>query len=252
MAVSASLLAFGNTTANQSAYSTASVSPAADRVLLLGVNYAITNQANPPQPSSISGLGLTWNHITTILGGGTTSRAISLYRAQTGGSPPTPGTVTMNFAGTQDAAGWAVIECSGAALGNNGASAAGTVDTLATPGSTVNLSLGAGSDGSVTLVFANENTGTPYTGTGVELNGSTVNTPTVQWTVRYSSTGISSWSITTGNSTQKAAIGIRVLPASEAAGGYTLAEWDGNQLVPLTVAEWDGSQIVELDIERHS
>lgn len=252
MSLSASLLTFDNTTVNQASYASASVEPGANSVLLLGVSYAIESVATPPPPSSISGLGLTWEHIGTEVGSGTTGRGISLYRAQTAASPPAPGSMTIDFAGTQDNAGWALVELTGARLGNNGAEAVGLVDTDTTDGATLNFDLGSTNSNTVTLVFANSNSSVAYSGTGTELGASTVINPTVQWAVRYSAAGEGTWSITTGTLTRKAGIGVRVLGQPVAEGGYTLAEWDGSQLVPLTVAEWDGDSLVPLDIERHT
>lgn len=210
----ASLLTFGITTSNQSSYTTASVAPGANRVLLLAVSHSINSNTNPPPPSSVTGLGLTWEYITTERGGGTTSRALSLYRAQTGSNPPTPGTITINHASTQNSGGWSLVELSGAALGNNGADAIGTVDTGRTDAATINLDLGSSVNGSVTLVFANSNSnGVPITGTGTELAADEIISPTIVWSVRYSAIGEGAWVTTTGDgtTTQKAAIGVRIL-----------------------------------------
>src|SRR5690606_38122990 len=127
------------TTDNQASYATAAIEPVASSVLLLGVTYAIESVAIPPQPSSISGLGLTWEHVVTEVGSGTTGRSISIYRAQTAASPPSSGSITIDFAGSQDNAGWALVELTGAKLGNNGADAVGLLDTDATDGTTLNF-----------------------------------------------------------------------------------------------------------------
>ena len=75
---------------------TASVSPAANRMLTL----AIRQEDDAFQaPSSVSGLGLTWNLVGTTTGG---SMRITVYNAVTGGSAPTPGAVTVNWGATQN------------------------------------------------------------------------------------------------------------------------------------------------------
>lgn len=215
----ASLLTYDTSQADSTSYVTSSVSPGAEKVLLLAVSSSILNETNPPAPSSISGLGMTWTLVESMIGGGgATVRRVSLYRAQTGSSAPTPGTITINFPITQEVAGWALAEFSNAKLGNNGADAIGVADTDETSGATLNFDLGASVPGSVTMVFAasNNNISQFISSSATEMfQETTLNAPVLKWTGWYSPIGESNIILdTSGNPTRKVGVGVRILPGN--------------------------------------
>jgi hypothetical protein len=133
-------------------YTTASVAPAANRLLLLCVSSFILF-GNPNTPT-VSGLGLTWTQIRSnafLFGQVETS----LFAALTGGSAPTPGTLSISYGGqTQGNGTWALVEVSGCDLTSIGAavrqSNAGE-GTSTTPATTL-AAFGASGNGAVCFV----------------------------------------------------------------------------------------------------
>lgn len=113
-------------------YITASISPAANKLILLTVWTFATTASTPFfDPTSVTGNGLTW----TLVAGqdhfpddpnfpttGMHSR-VSVYRAV--GSSPTTGAITIAYTGTQpDGCAWSVTQFTGADVtGTNGANA---------------------------------------------------------------------------------------------------------------------------------
>ena len=135
------LTAGGSNTAATS-YTTASITPSANALVLASVY----NNADPlvPNTPTLTGNGLTWVEVVTRLDGVTNTR-ITLFRAM--GSAPSAGAVTIDMAGQSQANGstWIVTEFSGAdTSGTNGSAAviqgagAGCVF-----GSTLTVTLGA-------------------------------------------------------------------------------------------------------------
>lgn len=103
-------------------YSTASVTPSANKLQLLAV--ATRHGSATPNTPTASGNSLTWvaidnSHFDTS----GSQRKITLFRAM--GSSPTSGAITIDFAGqTQTGAVWALIEVTGMdTSGTNGSGA---------------------------------------------------------------------------------------------------------------------------------
>ena len=108
------LLTSGQSETNTTVYSTASVSPNADRVLLAIVHGLRLSVAANSAPTC-AGLGLTWTEVATKsfshgVGGPDRSR-MSIFRAT--GPGPTTGAVTFTFPETQARATFAVLELRG-------------------------------------------------------------------------------------------------------------------------------------------
>lgn len=104
---------------DQSAYVTASVTPAADTVVFLGVVTQITS-GTPNTPTATGGGVATWEVVADILQG---QRRLTVLRAAAGSSP-TSGAITIDYAGqTQTACGWHVIQAADVETGSNGADA---------------------------------------------------------------------------------------------------------------------------------
>jgi hypothetical protein len=106
--------------ADQDSYTTASISPTASRLLLLGVvNFVASGTAAIP---TVTGGGVgTWTEVVTGVSASGTRR-LTLFRAATGGSP-TSGTLVIDFAtATQISCHWGVVEVADCTLtGTNGA-----------------------------------------------------------------------------------------------------------------------------------
>lgn len=119
-------LSNGNLTTGSSAvdgtvYTTDSITPAADALLLL----TIESRAAAVQPTiaSVSGNGLTWVEIDHVDNDNSGSRrTIHLYRAM--GASPSAGAVTITFNDTQTACTWTIDQITGAdTSGTNGSGA---------------------------------------------------------------------------------------------------------------------------------
>lgn len=121
MAIAVNPLTGNSSLTDASSYATASVSPAANRLVLIAV-YSRVSSGTPNTPS-ISGNGLTWENIATVVAGTLTNRKISLFRAMS--ASPSSGAITIDFAGqTQTECNWSVCEFSGVdKSGSNGSGA---------------------------------------------------------------------------------------------------------------------------------
>lgn len=120
MAVTQSPLTSGANTTNQNSYVTASISPGANRLVLVTVlNFGTGSSPNTP---TLSGNGLTYQLIDTQLYQSNFIR-LSLFRSM--GASPSSGAITIDFAGqSQDSCHWAVSEFSGvSATGTHGSGA---------------------------------------------------------------------------------------------------------------------------------
>lgn len=156
--VGISNLTSGADTDGGSSSTTASISPASNALILLAVDQRTGITADPNQPT-ISGNGLAWVLIGTIVYDSTSSsrKRVSLFRAM--GASPSSGTVTIDFGGqantdvhwvidqftnvdTSGANGSGAIVQSATNEDESGSASSLTV-TLATLASTRNISYGA-------------------------------------------------------------------------------------------------------------
>jgi hypothetical protein len=105
--------------ADQSVYTTDSISPTANRLLFLAVTqkHASSDQAAP----TITGGGVaTWTQVGTV---NSTRRRLSVFRALTGSSPGS-GQITITLPATMGSVGWHVVEVADCLLtGTNGSDA---------------------------------------------------------------------------------------------------------------------------------
>lgn len=115
-------LTTGSSTSNQLVYSTASAAPAANQVIYAAV-LATTGSGTPSLPT-LTGWGLTWDLVRQAPSP-TAIRTLFWFRAATGGTAPTPGTLTFTFTGTNlTGAMWSVYAAAGADMsGTNGSGA---------------------------------------------------------------------------------------------------------------------------------
>lgn len=124
MAVSCSNLLANGSTTGATSYTTASVSPGANHLLLLQVK-SRTNITATPNTPTVTGLGLTWVQIGLPLDiddTGSSRERMTLWRAM---GTPTSGALTFDFAGqSQTHCEWLLDELSGTdTSGTNGSGA---------------------------------------------------------------------------------------------------------------------------------
>jgi len=139
MPVTTTLLTSAYNTADQTSYTTASISPSAGVPILLFVS---SRQASAVPPTSVSGCSLTWEQTANVGGG---SHNISLYHAS---GTPTTGAITIDYgAATQTGGAWSIVELENSDPGSNGASAIIQSNAVSGSGvSSIGVSLAAFAD----------------------------------------------------------------------------------------------------------
>lgn len=110
-ATGGTVLTASSSTANATSRVTASISPTADRLLILDVTSMGFDTTDRKPPDSVSGLSLTWTKIDDIDAGASPEYTnVSSWKAYTGSSPGS-GAVTMSFgSNTQDTTIWCITE----------------------------------------------------------------------------------------------------------------------------------------------
>jgi hypothetical protein len=192
VAITASLLTEGGSTVDGSSYVTASVTPTANRLVLLflGIGDAAAGGADEA-PSSVTGNGLTWVQIAFDQRS-TSSQAHAVFRAL--GASPTAGAITVNFTNPQDALTWHVIEVAGIdTSGTNGSGAVAEVVTSeGTSSGSIALTGVTAGNASIGGVQMNSSTAGNFTGFGTWTQVGTtqaVATPSLGSAVGFDSTG---------------------------------------------------------------
>lgn len=156
-AVSCSVLTQGQDATNATNYTTASVTPAANKLILLitaqSRNTATACTSN--DISSVTGNSLTWVAVNKqcFSDAGAPTYTVEIWRTM--GASPSTGTINFDVsASTQINAAWAVVECSGTdTSGTNGSGAiVQSAINLVEPGTSLTVTLGAfGSANNATL-----------------------------------------------------------------------------------------------------
>jgi hypothetical protein len=116
MAIAAHSLTSGSETDDLDEYTTASISPTGNRLILAAIRTTYLAPDTNPGTPSLSGNGLTWAEIHTIIfntGSGQTRQRVSLFRAL--GASPSAGVVTIDYGNGNDqgSVGWSIVEFSG-------------------------------------------------------------------------------------------------------------------------------------------
>lgn len=203
------LLVSGSST-DASSYTTASIAPSANAVLLLFVsNGAATTAATP---TSLTGtLGLTWTQFQTQFTITSNQMKGTWYWAATNSSPPT-GTIIINFGATQSSAQWHVTQILGADR-TNPVVQSNSFQTASTdnPG----ITLAALQSGSITLGAYVSNITTahaPGTGYTTISDSPSSTTPTIISSIEYKNPGATlvDWTLTSNVNKVIFAVEIRV------------------------------------------
>lgn len=111
---------FGDT--DGTVFTTASITPTGNRLILIAVMSA--DNATPPIPDSVVGNGITYTRITGVLydDTGASRRRMDLYRGMT--ASPSTGTIVITYPSAIDASMWVISEFSGVdTSGTNGSGA---------------------------------------------------------------------------------------------------------------------------------
>lgn len=155
-AVSCSVLTQDKSTTNAASYSTASVTPSANTLVLLAtVATRNSTVCSDNDITSVTGNGLTWANINRqcFSNAGAPVQTVELWRTM--GASPSSSTVDFGFGGaSQLNAAWAVIECTGVDTGGTNGSGAIVQNAinLTEPGTGLTVTLGAfGDAGNATL-----------------------------------------------------------------------------------------------------
>lgn len=199
MAIAATNIETSFSAASASSYATGSFTPVRERLYLLWVHS--DNTAAGSTNPTVSGAGLTWVQVDTLVFAVNAQRRISLFRAR--GPAPSTGALTIDFAGnSQDRIGISLIELTGADItGPNGAGAIvqDITGSLASNNTSMTLTLAnaikagnatAGGIGLTTLGAAAITHGSGYTEMGqagdaaqtIESQFKAAGTTTVDWT----------------------------------------------------------------------
>lgn len=149
MAIAVTGLTSGSNNAAVTTYTTASVTPTANRLQLLAVANAWSGSARTPGAiTSVTGNGLTWVYVGSagvgFSSGSTYLGQISLYRAM--GASPTTGAITITLPASGASCAWSLVEVDG--VDTTGTSGSGAVVQSAsnqnnTTGSTLTVTLGS-------------------------------------------------------------------------------------------------------------
>ena len=120
--ISATNLTSGTSATDATSYATASITPTANRLVLLAVTSHIAGGVSPVEPTA-TGNGLTWVSISTNVTWNCNLRRMTLFRAM--GDAPTTGAITISFGSeTQLFSTWSVVEFSNVdTSGTNGSGA---------------------------------------------------------------------------------------------------------------------------------
>lgn len=189
--ITATLLTSGSTSTDGTSAATASVTPGANKLILLFV--ATSDGTDPTEaPSSVTGNGLTWvqvNHIENEGG----FRGLTVLRAM--GSSPSAGAITINYAATKTGFIWDVIEIANVdTSGTNGSGAVVQNDTQQTIGDTTSITSTLGAFASVNNatiggVQMNSTSSAVTPGSGfTELSDDGVATPSTQLQTEFKDT----------------------------------------------------------------
>jgi len=222
----------GNTDGTGAPYSTASVTPTANRLYLLSFTVRNTT-ASIADPSSVTGMGLTWVQVSRLrYDAASAFRDAFVYRAL--GASPTSGAISINFASAQTSCSWSVDEFDSIdTSGTNGSGAivqttsstttVGTgpttnTTTLAAFSSVNNATFGAGFISDTPALYGTATVASGYTQLGKSEPTTNGNATLTQWRADNSTSVGNS---TTNNSAERGIIGIELKMAATISAALT-------------------------------
>ena len=105
MVVNPTVLTTGGSNSDASSYETASISPSANRVVLVCV--ASNDSSGGPDTPTVSGADMTWTQVATEVYTASLRR-VTIFRGVD--STPSSGALTISFGSTQNDCHWTVIQ----------------------------------------------------------------------------------------------------------------------------------------------
>lgn len=158
MAITATILSTSGDNVDRTSYTTGSITPTANKLVLV---WAYSIMASAPSSPTITGNGLTWVNIGSVLDSASLRR-ITLFRAM--GASPTTGALTIDFAGqTQTGLGWSIVQYDG--IDTSGANGSGSIVQTIT-----GASAGNATSLTVTLSAFSSTSNATVGGFGIPLN----------------------------------------------------------------------------------
>lgn len=250
MALAASNLTSTWDNVDRTSYSTASISPAANSLLIV---YVFVSAASVAGSGVVAGLGLTWNLVNSRLDGG---RSQAVHWAQCGASPGS-GALTLTWTGgdaTSTGLGWFVIQVTG----HNTAApivqfklAGGDGSSSAAPSGTLTNAIGAAGNRVMSFVSHRISEVTNPRASWTELGDHNGTVPATgiecQW--RNDGTNETTFSATYATSARYIFHAIEIAIASAATGGRPKV-WTGSAWAQKPGKIWTGSAWVEKPVKR--
>ncbi len=218
MAITSNLLTSDGDNDNLTVYTTISVAPASNELLLLAVISA--KSGGGEVPDSVTGNGLTWVQIATVLN----NKRVTLYRAM--GASPSSGVLTITFPSEQTGCMWNLSEYGTDidTTGSNGSGATGSdaniVTNTADSVTALTVTLAAFSDAGNATFGA---FGTPAQATFTEGTGFTLiakknqSAPGISNISEFRNDNDTSVDVTIDTTTDLAGIAVELFAASAAA-----------------------------------
>lgn len=222
--VATNLTSGGNIASGSTTFVTASISPAANALILLW----ITNEhlaGTPAQVSSVTGCGLTWEKIDDVNYG--SNCRLSLYRAL--GASPSAGTVTITYPTSEWSAIWSIEQITGVSTsGSNGSGAVlqSAQNSDGTAGSTLTVTLAALAGGSMDVAGFSFNVNDSGMTPGADwttLASPQISRP-LQILTAYNTTGDNTATASTSSAGSRGGIAVEV-----SSGGVLILVYDEDQ-----------------------
>lgn len=219
MAVTPTHLTTGSSTTNTTSYTTASITPTANQLVLIAVMPTVTSGTTPTM--TVSGTGLTWVQENTSTPG---FRTMVVFRAM--GASPTAGALTITAAASVTSCLWSVVQFDGIDTTGTNGSGAIAQSFNASPGSTNNLSSSfpttpaAGNGGFAGVGIAVQEL--PVGGTGWTTQSTSQSAPTSGLAGLYADTCPAAVTATWTTATNSFLVGVEILAAAGGGGTVTV------------------------------
>ena len=220
-AITAADLTRGGSNLAATSYTTASITPSSNNLVLAWVTNSKTTTA--PDNTTLSGNGLTWVRVATVTWGTSTSvsprRRTTLFRAM--GAAPTSGTVTIAFGGaSQTGCLWSIQQFAG--VSTSGTDGSGAVvqsvtnwaDNVSTGGLSITLAALSSSMNATVGGFSNRiNSSTSLlAGAGyTAFTGAAVTTPTMSLRAEWNAAGTTTVDMTQSAISDIAGIAVEIV-----------------------------------------
>lgn len=205
-------LATAGDSGNLSTYTTTSIAPAANRLVLV---FGVTSGTNPAPVGTVSGLGLTWIPYNDNAGAKTQWVAYAV----TGSSAPTPGTLSISHGAAQTGLAYSIVEIGGydaasPVLQTERARGTGTGATITLPSP-----ISTPTNATVAMFWNSIAEAITPVGSYVELGEATHTAPTTQIQTQWLLPGTTTPSATWPTSAMGGGLAVEVKSGTLAGGG---------------------------------